>query len=300
MRPYRLAIAAAAAIALIPALAPAKKTTYIATDHRFDFVKLSEVKESVAQERGMTHPVTIDEQGLRTALASVNLSRSYVVKKETDTQQVFDEDALNYLAPNFVRAFMQAKPNEEVVFSYLSKQPFFILRNDRLNLGRAWVTGNELHMKFEKLYAKVTGDVDKRGNEARAIANAKGLRVQLDLGPGQQMGIDNSDEIVLDMNYNYAGNLKKPEVAPIEKTMAGEVVSEPAAAEPTPEKAAGKKAKGKEVAAAKDAPATAEPAAATAKPTVKERLEQLDQLKKDGLINKKEYEEKKKEILQEL
>ncbi len=312
----RIVITVAALAMLAPAAALAKKVTYIYDNHRFNYVRLEEIKPAEAVKRGMTHPVQLDEQGVRAALASINLSRAYVIKKEVDTQQVFSENAISFLAPNLVQAFSKARENEQVGFSYLSKEPIFILRNDRLSLGEAWVTGNELHVKFDKLYAKVTGDTDKRGNEAKAVANAQGLRVKLEMMPGQKMGIDDPDEVVLDLNYNYAADIAAKEKAksapPPQRTMAGETVA-PAgetatdAAAATPAPAEGKKAKKSKSEAAAEksaqasaaAAATAAPASSAAK-SPQERLQTLDQLKKDGLITKKEYEAKKQEILKDL
>lgn len=312
----RIVIAIAALALLAPAAALAKKVTYIYDNHRFNFVRLEEIKPAEAVKRGMTHPIQLDEQGVRAALASINLSRAYVIKKEVDTQQVFSEAAVNFLAPNLVQAFSKARENEQVGFSYLSKEPIFILRNDRLSLGEAWVTGNELHIKFDKLYAKVTGDTDKRGNEAKAVSNAQGLRVKLEMMPGQKMGIDDPDEVVLDLNYNYAADLIAQEKAknapPAQRTMAGETVvpageAAEGAAATTTAPAEGKKAKKSkpEAAAEKNAqasaaaPATAAPASSATK-SPQERLQTLEQLKKDGLITKKEYEAKKQEILKDL
>lgn len=276
--------------AIIPTAAFAGKTTYIANDHRFNYVKLSEVKNSLIEMRKMTHPVTLDENGVRTALASIKLARSYIVKKEVDTQQVFDERSINFLAPNLTKALAQASPAEEIVFSYLSKEPLFVLRNDRLTMGKAWVEGNELHISFDKLYAKLIGDVDKRGNEAKAAARAQGLRVSLELSPGQKLGIQDTDEIVLDLHYDYA---QKPlEVAPVNTTMAGDKIPDA-----TPADDSKKKGK-KESKAKQESLAQAAPAAVT--PTLEDRIRSLDDLKKKGLLSKKEYEEKKREILKGL
>ncbi len=277
-----------AMIVMWPALCSARKTTYIATDHRFNYVKLKEVKSKELAERNMTHPEQLDEVGLREALKSINLSRNYIIKKEVDTQRVFSDSAIDFLAPNFAKAFSQAKNNEEVVFSYLQKDPFFILRNDRLNLGRAWIDGNDLHIKFEKLYAKVTGDVDKRGNEAKAVARARGLRIKLELGPGQTMGVNDTSELILNLHYNYAEEVQPASIPTTTKTMAGEVVPIPGAAETST-------AKKGEIASNSTPTATAADT-----DTIKERLETLEQLKKEGMITNKEYKEKRKEILKDL
>lgn len=292
-------ILSVAILCLFASTAYAAKTTYIVTNKRFNYVKLKEVDAKVAAARDMTHPATVDESGLRAALASINLSRSYLIKKEVDTQQVFDDFALNFLTPALVQAFSQASANEEVVFSYLSKNPYFVLRNDRINICQAWIHGNELHVKFGKLYAKVVGDVDKRGNEDRAISRAVGLRIKLEMGDGQKMGIDDPEEIVLDMHYDY---VKKPEAPkePESVTMAGEKSApdeEGAAGQASGKKAKGKKAM-KEARSGEQGPQIAAPA--PEQKSAKERLEALEQLKKDKLITRQEYEEKKKEILKDL
>jgi hypothetical protein len=288
---FKKALLFCISMAVICPAAYAAKTTYIATNKRFNFVKLKEVSGREAEERKMTHPATVNEEGLRAALASIKLSRSYVIKKEVDSQQVFDDPSINYLAPNLVKAFAQASPMEEVVFSYLSKNPIFIIRNDRLNIADAWIEGDELHIRFEKLYAKISGDVDKRGNEGRAISKSKGLRVDLDLGPGQKLGLSDPDEVVLDLNYNYVTvpEEKKPPTEGVTMTGKRVPLEQKKAAE-----AAAAPSKGEAVAAA----ATPEDAAGDT--DVKARLKKLEELKKEGLINKQEYEEKKKEILKDL
>lgn len=294
----------AIALCLAAADVSAAKTTYIATNHRFNFVKLKEVSARVAEERLMTHPTTVNELGLRAALASVRLSRSFIIKKEIEDQQVFDEPAINFLVPAMVKAFAEAKPIEEVVISYLSKYPLVIIRNDRLNIATAWIHENELHLKFSKLYALVTLDVDKRGSEAKAANNSRGLRINLEIGPGQRMAINDPEELILDINYNYA---EKPKEAPVpdDYTMAGEKIEK--APDDKADVKKGKKSKGKEKAVEKaEASNSAEAVAAKEEATeltvdsVESRLQKLEDLKSKGLITKKEYEAKRKEILDSL
>jgi hypothetical protein len=284
----------------VPQVATAKKNDeYIANNHRFNSVMLKEIKQKEAEKLGIMHPQQVDVQGLKAALASINLSRSYIIKKEVDSQRVFGDGAVDFLSVNLSRAFSQATSNQIVEFSYLQKEPIFILRNDRLNLGKVWLASDGLHIVFDKLYSKITGDVDARGHEGQAIARSKGLRVHLDVGPGQQMSLDNPDEVIVDLHYNFAEALqkKKDEPPPPAKTIAGEEA-------PAPETAAAPKADDKKVAkkGKKSEPvveAAPTPAALTPS-TTEQRMKALDQMRKDGLISKKEYEAKKKEILQGL
>ena len=301
-------------VASLPGFARASDVTYIVNNHRFNFVRLVRVKDKEAEKLKLAHPQQIDVQGLRGALASVNLSRSFIIKKEVDTQRVFNDAAVDYLSVQLGSAFAQAKPNEIVEFSYLQKEPIIILRNDRLNLGKAWLSDDGLHIIFEKLYAKVMGDTDARGHEAEAVARATGLRIHLDVGTGQQMSLDNASELILDLHHNFAEDLQKKanEPPPVAKTMAGEEAAPAAeAAQPNGSKKWAKKGMKDSSAKAASAGAVDQVAAEASKeaqvaastPTSlspEQRMKAIDQMRKDGLISKKEYEEKKKDILQGL
>lgn len=278
--------------ALLPVSAIAKKTTYIVTNHRFNYVKLVEVKSREASERGMTQPKEIDGEQMRAILESIKLSRRHLLNKDVDTQDAFNDSSVNFLAPALVKAFRAATPDDEVVFSFLMKEPIFIMRNDRLNLGTAWIRDNELHIKFEKLYAKLEGDTDARGNEGKEIANARGLRIDLDLQPGQTMDVKDPDELVVDLGHNFSTDVA---AADAEKAKAEQAEKDKAAKK-------GKRQMAKTQEPAEAAPAAAAPATTSVSKVadVQQRLQTLDQLKKDNLITDKEYQEKKKEILKDL
>lgn len=252
-----------AALMLIPVSLWARKTTTIATNHRFNAVKLSEVSLKEAEKRGISHPVDVDETRLREILASLKLSKQYMVRKDVASQDIFGEMALDFLAPNLAAAFRKAAVTDEVLFSFLDKHPDFIMRNDRLTVGRAWIHGDEVHIAFDKLYAKVTGDTDKRGNEAKLAARARGLRVSLALEPGQRMSPQNPEEVIIDLKAPLATATPSPEEDDGEGDGGG--------------------GEGKEE--EKD------------QATTEERLQELKGLREKDLISRKEYEAKRKEIL---
>jgi hypothetical protein len=265
---------------LFPTAAIARKSTYVVTNHRLNYVEIMEVKPKEAEQRQMTHPKDIDEGQMRAILKSIKLSRGQLLSKEIDTQDAFNESSINYLAPALVKAFREARPIDEVIISYLIKDPVFIIRNDRVNIANAWVHENELHLKFQKLYAKVTGDIDKKGDFGEAVSRARGLKIEFDLQPGQTIGDTGTDELVIDINHNFGTDIAT------------------VAAVPEPEKKEGKK-KGKEKVVQQEA--QPQPVATQAQPSnVQGRLEQLEDLRKKNLITEKEYKEKKKEILKDL
>lgn len=260
-------------LSLICSVALAKKTTYIYTDNRFDFVKIDEMSKKEAENVAASHPFTISEEQIRAVLREIKLARTFIMKKETETQDIFDERAINFLAPKLIEALSKATYKDKIIFSYLTKDPKFALRNDRLTIVDLWASDNKLHFVFEKLLAKLVGDYDKRGDFSKIIARARGLRVSLEVREGQAYGTS-TDEVVVDLNYDFS----KPVIAAEEATPAA---SEQAVKSPIVQAKKGD--------VAPEAPKT-----------TKDRLKELDGLKADGLITEKEYKEKRKEIIKGL
>ena len=121
------------------------------------------------------------------------------------------------------------------------------------------------------------------------------------------LAVNDTDEVILDLNYNYVKQVEKKEEVREGVTMSGEkmpmAVPAPADAAVSDEReakgmeAAYQKKKKEKVAAKEEAEILA---ADTTGNDVKGRLKKLEELHKEGLISKKEYKAKKKEILQDL
>ncbi|PIR16814.1 MAG: hypothetical protein COV46_06780 [Deltaproteobacteria bacterium CG11_big_fil_rev_8_21_14_0_20_49_13] len=255
------------------------KTTYIYTNRRMNFVKFESVKEKVAKELALTQPVTMSEEQMRGILNNIKLSRTFLIKKEAETQDVFDEQAVNFLAPKLVEALNMVTDRDVISFSYLSKNPVFIIRNDRITIARMWASDNRLHIVFEKLCALMTGDYDKRGDDSRLISKSRGLRVSLELRDGIDYG-NTRDEIIVDLAHDFT----KPATGIADAETTGEQT--PAETSKTGKNGA-EKAKTQIQAPAKPV-------------TVRDRLKELEELKADGLITDKEYKKKKQDILKGL
>jgi hypothetical protein len=258
-----------------PALAMARKTTYIVTNKRWNYVKIAEVKPAVAQERNMSQPVDIPQAKMAEILKSLKLNKRHLIGEEIDSREIFNQRAINYLAPALCQAFRTATNTEEVQFAYNVKDPMFILRNDRLTMVTAWVSGNDLYLKFDKLAVKLLGDTDKRGQKSYVLSRAQGIRLSLDIGPGQEMAAVGSNVMKVDLKHSF-----KPVVA---SSASGDAAV--ASSSTTTEE--GMKTK-------------AEPAFEPSDDATTRRLEKLDSLRKRGLITNKEYKAKKQEILNEL
>ena len=203
----RLIMLAAVALFVIPTTAVAKSKHIVYTNYRLNFVKLVNLKGKELQQRAPTHPATLSVEQLRNMLGSIRIHRKALLKKGKilEDRNVFDDKALDILAPHMVDAFRQASAKQVVVFSYLFKNPKSILRNDRFTTGKAWVKDNELHVEFVKVYAKVIGDIDKRGMSNKALGKAKGLRIALEPGPNQMLGSTSPREIIMDLSKTYVG-----------------------------------------------------------------------------------------------
>ena len=111
----------------------------------------------------------------------------------------------------------------------------------------------------------------------RAAQEAKSLGVSLEIQPGQNRISWEPEELVFDLSHYTASG---------EKT---EVVEE--------SKAKDLKSKSK---TSKELPAASVSSQTQGQKTIKDRLKELDQLKKDEMITDKEYQQKRKELLQQL
>ena len=250
----------------------AKKTTYVYSDRRFNFVKREEMDKSEVRELKPHHPYVFNEPQMRYVLQHIKLSKRLVLSKEAYSQEVFDEKALQFLTPKLIDAFHDATSNERIVVSYLDKNPQVILRNDRITIMELWVSGEELHVHFSKLTAKLVGDTDKRGTTTRIVNESKGIHVSLETDATQGLG-DSTDELIIYLAKAFAELNAQSKV---------NIMNAPAATA---------------------APATVQ----SEQPTVKlspedaeRRLKKLNKLKKKKLITDEEYQEKRQEILNSL
>ena len=148
-----------------------------------------------------------------------------------------------------------------MIVSYFTRESKVLIQNDRLTVFRAFLKDDGLHIKFTKLHAKLLGDRTTMGRE-RASSEARGLRVSLEVQPGQNRISHDPEELVFDLAH-FTGAPQKPVPAMVRGTAKKEAVT-------APEK------------------------------SLRDRLKELDQLKKDELITQEEYEKKRRELLKDL
>ena len=261
----------------------------------------------------LNHPYEFDPKLFTDMLLSVRYNKDYILRKDIKDKQVFFDIALveKTFVPRIVEAFKKATPNQVVVFSIVQKDPYVVVRNDRLNIVRAFVAQDGLHLNFVKADAKLYGDYKAHTTGRSLIDSAKGLRVTLEPQPGQKLALNNMSEIVLDLNYDFA--------AWVDQKAAEDAEKEREEKERKRKKKEEKESKKKGIVAetqtsrssqenpsrfarepSRVSPEISSPSPSTEKQSPIDRLTELKQLKQKGLISDKEYEEKRKEILNQL
>lgn len=183
------------------------KVVTVHTDYRLDNVKLISLSGREQKAYTPAHPATMTIAKMSEMLSSIRLSRrAFFSKKKIDNRVIFDEAIVAEFAPHLVKALAQAANNQVVVFSFVSHNARYLVRNNRFTSGRMWVADNALHIDFNKVFAKLEDDLSKRGlYSSRAANNARGVRVVLEVQPGQQLAARNAREIILPLDQTFAG-----------------------------------------------------------------------------------------------
>lgn len=239
---------------------------YYYDNQRFNFVRVEKLKD--AKDKNINHPYQFTEPQISTILKMIEIRKGTAFSSNEKEKSVFDSYSIGKLTPAIVKAFSEINSDEKVGLGFMVKAPYIVIQNDRLTIGSMWVEDGKLHINFEMLYARMSGDTNKRGYNAmrRQAQMAVGLRTTLDPQPGQAFG-DSTKELVVDLG------------------IASELTAERL------KKEADLAAKGVEtdvkIKVIKDTSA-------------KERLRELKTLRKERMITKEEFELKKKEILNQL
>ncbi len=273
-------------------------------------VSLEKIKEEKAEGLVLNHPYTFDPKKLTDMFLSLRYNKSVLFLKDVEDQSIFFDVKLleNKFIPHIVEAFQKATPNQVVSISIVQKDPYFIVRNDRLNIIRAYVAQDGLHLKFVKTDAKLMGDYQAHTTGTKMIDRAQGMKVTFEPQPGQMLSFDDPREIILDLNYDFASLVDKKaeeDKAREEESKKRKRSDKTPESRSTPAPSTSVTTPGKTTTPATPASSTPSPSSPQPKPagagkSSAERLKELKVLKDEGLITPKEYEEKKSEILKGL
>lgn len=236
------------------------------------------------KELQLNQPYTFTEMQMANILRSLRYNRRALFSDKIKYRNVWEEEYIERYVPLLVKAFAEAKPDQDVLVSVAQKRPYYIVRNDRLTQTRMWITGQELHIRFFKTEAQLLGDY-KAYTQAgkKQIDNAKGLRISLEPQEGQKFAFDSIQEIILDLNTDWSAVVAKIEEEEVRLKA---------------EKDAKFGRKKKAVASSQSSPAY--PVSEKDRKSAEDRLSELKKLKDKGLINDQDYEKKKQEILQSI
>lgn len=239
--------------------------------NKLDFIKIDKAKRQ-EQEGGLKHPASIGPEQMKGILASIHFNKNVLIMKDVVDRQLFSERHVEFLASYIVDGLKKASDNQVVVVSYFTKDTKFLIQNNRLTIFRVFVKDDGLHVRFNKIYAKILGDRETKG-ALRASNEAVGINIALELQAGQSWVTVDPEEVLFDLNYDFAKGVPGQ----------GVVKPRPPSADDAP--AVSKRSKS---------------AVAAEKADIRARLKELDALKKDDLITEKEYQKKRRDLLQEL
>ena len=258
--------------------------------NKIDFIKLEKAKK--AEKDGvLNHPHTFAADQLKQLLSSIRFSKKILILKDIENRNLFDEQNVEFLVPHLVEAFQKAKPEQVVTVSYFTRKSHVVIQDDRLTVMRAFLKSDGLHIKFTKVYAKMLGDRVTQGSAA-ATSQARGMRVSLELQPGQNRVSWDPEELVFDLSQYMGGAIATETESKKDKSKKEKKGKEIVAEEAVKETPAPKPAK--------ESKKTTAVEPDSGEKSVKERLKELDDLKKDEMITDKEYQAKRKELLKEL
>jgi hypothetical protein len=197
----------------------------------------------------------------------------------SSSSRVFEEDQAAMLAPFFQRAFLEAGPEDLVEF-YLpltEKRMLGLSGQTLLTRGWAFVRGGKLHVHFENVRQKIRSysthseDQEPLPPSGWKLVPQKGQTYGTE-GPSGKVRSENLHWLTIDLAVN-------PDPAPPLQAVSAPVPPTPDAA-PAPE--------------IPEVRATPMP---EPKPEAHEKLQELKEMQKEGLITQKDYERKKQEIL---
>ena len=268
-----------------------KNYVYRQGNNPVNYVKFAKLSRAKRDTLSLNQPYTFTEDQMADILRSLRYNRRALFSDKIKTRKVFEEEYIERFTPYLVKAFKEVKPDQIVYFSVAQKRPYFIIRNDRLTQVAMWITGQELHVRFDKTDAKLPGDYKARTPEGRRMREiAVGLRISLEPQTGQKLAFDSSRELILDINSNWETIVVQIEAEEERIRKEQEI-----------KKARGSKKKRLKAEAQVNQPVAPPPPMSTKdQKNAEDRLSELKKLKDKGLIDQSDYDKKKKEILQNL
>ncbi len=264
---------------------------YRQSNNPANYVKVADIGKSEAKTLNLNQPYNFTEDQMADILRSMRYSRTALFTDKVKTRRIFEEEYIEKYTPYLVKAFQEASPDQILYFSVAQKRPYYVIRDDKLTQVAMWVSGQELHMRFDKTEAKLLGDYAAHTPEGKKMRrDAKGLRISLEPQTSQKFAFDSTEEILVDINADWTTIVTKIEDE--EEALRKQLEYEKA-------RGSKKKRLKAEMEAEGQAPVKA-PVSEKDRQSAETRLTELKKLKDKGLISEKDYNAKKEEILKGL
>lgn len=218
------------------------------------------------------HPVSLDEDQIRTALGSLE----FMLPKENKSAPVFERPELEVLGRSISSALAEAGPDEDVVFAVVGdyKSLYGLAKEQKYTAGRVFYREGKLNIIFGEIHGKYWATADRRlyplapGSRFKATEHVWMLIGQPDQEFHSGQDGQRTDWVVLDLASMEA------------RAAMGEKAAQA--------KGSGGSGGGQ-----------AQPQLSAEK-TVEERLTILNELKNKKLITEEEYQKKRADILKDL
>lgn len=267
---------------------------------KFNKIEIVKADKGLLGENPFDHPQELSEAQINNMLASLRFDKSALIFRDIDDRRLLDKRGLELLVPHLARAFAELGPEEVVLFRYIKKAPYAkVFRNDRLIIAECFLRGNELYLRFSKLYAKIFDDYDQSGRVSRFL-QAQDLNVDLNIHDGQRK--IGEKFIALSTEYDFKADLDRQEaeekIQKKKEKAAKETYGIPL---PEVEKIKEKAKEEKATAESEERPSKeATGTETTPESDTLDRLRELKLLLDQGAITKHEYKEKRRAILKKL
>lgn len=256
----------------------------------------------------LDHPVSFADEQMMAALASIYYFKPAPLSIKGDKGsefEIFEPEEREFIAPYLAQAFERAGSDEWVDFSYEYFRGKTFIGVFRLTSGVMFVKDGELNIVFREINSAV--NPEERITELNPLNNYKTYMhlvpregQRLYITQGKRNEIEHENWIIMPLSL-----LDKPVSLQVEKETVIEQKPVPVPSAPAPTVSP------EQPAPAVSAPAPAAPAVAPAPPqkpapapvverSAKERMLDLRELYDAGFISEEEYEQKRKEILEDL
>jgi len=241
-------------------------TKTVSESGSWDFVRLVQFndKHGQPQKLGFAHPQTITEEQMYDFLSSVRFTENSFFKWRYE-KDLFIKDEKNKLVRPLVKAFSQANENQIISFAVTAKKKEWFLPQRRINTGYMFFEGGEFHLVMGNMNLELLEDQPPEGGDPRTKYMVGPYRLEpkeFQKAPGKVKKHPYWSE-----NHN---NWLITDWNAFQEAAAQKHKEEQAKKELEPKR------------------------------SVTERLQELRDMLKDGLITKDEFEQKKKELLNEL